>query len=174
MPVATQEERKEMNADYEDMLDNRERDVLLKDRGTYEDRIKYLEIELRRVEEQQDEFVDHIKTTMTRMGADIERKRLQEVFRTKLKFQKLLDRIDLIKSFIEEKLAPGELQQFDRHRRNNRGFLRDENHTQYTTDPSALVDDAFSPSTDGGRGGKRRTRKKKTRKSKKKSRRKYK
>ncbi len=32
MPVATQEERKEMNADYEDMLDNRERDVLLKDR----------------------------------------------------------------------------------------------------------------------------------------------
>ncbi len=111
---------------------------------------------------------------MSEMRADIERKRLAEVYRTNIKLKKLLDRIDLIKSFIMEKLAPGELQQFDRHIRNNRGFPRDENHTQYTTDPSALVDDAFSPSTDGGRGGKRRTRKKKTRKSKKKSRRKYK
>lgn len=141
------------------------RDVFMKDRGP-EDRLKHLEIEL-----------DNLKTVLKRaitttsaMRVDIENKRLAS-------HKRMSGRIDLIDSFIREKLAPGEFERFNQHRRGNRGFPRDEDHTQRTTDPSAVVADEFSPSALASldtRGGKRRTRKKKTRKSKKKSRRKYK
>lgn len=130
------------------------RDVFMKDRGP-EDRLKHLEIELTNLKT----VLKRVMTTMSAMRTDIENKRLAS-------HKRMTGRIDLINSFIMEKLAPGEFERFNQHRRDNRGFPRDENHTQRTTDPSAVVDDEFS------RGGKRRTRKKKTRK--KKSRRKYK
>lgn len=123
-----------------------------------EDRIKRLEIELNKLKEKQQIDIDDLDIAID------EDNRLRDS-----KIENISDNIYLIESFITEKLAPGELEQFIHHISNNRGF---------PLEPPDMIQDldmAAVASDDGVSGGRRKkkTRKKKRRKSKKKTKRKY-
>lgn len=116
-----------------------------------EDRIKRLEIELNKLKKKQQNDIDDVEDAID------EDNRLRDS-----RTDKISDDVYLIESFIREKLAPGELEQFIRHVNNNRGF------PPVSPASSVASDDSFT----GGRR-KKKTRKKKRRKSKKKTKRKY-
>ena len=118
-----------------------------------EDRIKRLEIELDKLKTKQQRDIDDMDSAIDE----------DNIFRDS-RISNLNRDIDLIESFIREKLAPGELEQFISHVNNNRGFIDEDE-----DDASSFAsDDSFT----GGRR-KKKTRKKKRRKSKKKTKRKY-
>ena len=127
-----------------------------------EDRIKRLEIELDKLKTKQQRDIDDMDSAIDE----------DNIFRDS-RISNLNRDIDLIESFIREKLAPGELEQFISHVNNNRGFI-DEDEDEYETS-SFASDDSFT----GGRrkkSMKKKTRKKKRQKrqkSKKKTKKKY-
>ena len=86
-----------------------------------EDRIKRLEIELDKLKTKQQRDIDDMDSAIDE----------DNIFRDS-RISNLNRDIDLIESFIREKLAPGELEQFISHVNNNRGFI-DEDKDEYET-----------------------------------------
>jgi len=135
-----------------------------------EDRIKLLEIALAKLTEKQEQDIATLYDFIDEDG--LERDNVH--FRIDRRITWLSRGIDFLESFIKEKLAPDELEQFEQHVGNNRGFPDDQRHSQRNVDDSAVLHALeFNGAGEGGkRKRRRRTRKKKTRKSKKKTKRK--